>query len=80
MSRVASRGRDVPVPPPSVFHWATSKPDNLGNDPGADGEIGAVQAEGEKGGGHGDHKGGDTGEQDRGHRVKPQRITAPNSA
>ena len=71
MSRVASRGSEVPVPPPSAFHCASSRRDDLGDHPGADGEIGALQAEDEEAGRDGEEQRGEAAEQDREHRVQP---------
>ncbi len=47
-------GSEVPVPPPSAFHCASSSRATLGDDPSADGEIGALQTEDEEAGRNGE--------------------------
>jgi hypothetical protein len=45
MLLVISGPSDIPVPPPSCFIWASSKPEDFGRNPAADRKIGATQPE-----------------------------------
>jgi hypothetical protein len=66
-------GSEVPVPPPRAFPLADRQTGNIGDNPSADGEIGTVQAESEKGHGNGKDRSGETADQHAQKRVKPRK-------
>jgi hypothetical protein len=80
ISRVADRGSDVPVPPPSACHLRHHQPHDLGDHPGSDGEIGPLQTEGEERGGIATIRAATPPSKIAGIGSIPARMTPPNIA
>ena len=66
-----------------LFHLRQDEPADFGDDPGADGEVGAAQAEYDQRRGNSDQAGDSPGQDDRGHGVeagdhgeREQRVSA----